>query len=281
MQNEKRLKIGVFDTGFGGLTVLRQLIKNLPQADYIFLGDNKRAPYGQKPISLIKKYSKELVDFLTHKNLDALVIACNTITAYCLEDIQKSFPDLLVVGTIQPAMEALKKSIQEGERQNSIKVGLIATSATVQSKEYDKAFTHYFPGHSLISLATPPLAALVEEGHIQDSLSFLEVDKALSPLKKENLSQLILGCTHYPVLKEEIQASLGPQVLLIDPAEAISQEVIQRLKNKILPSQNSPGQVAIYASDQVERYQEILEKDSFFDSVEYKIQLVHLPHAEK
>ena len=215
--NNKR-PIGIFDSGIGGLTVLKEIIRVLPGEDTLYLGDTAHLPYGTKSGETVIKYSIQNTRFLLQFNVKLLVVACNTASAVSLSALRKEF-SLPLVGVIEAGARAAAKVTKNG------KVGIIGTETTVRSSAYTKAIKAIHAGIDTIGQACPLFVPLVEEGWIQDDITLSVVERYLAPLKKEGIDTLVLGCTHYPLLKKAIQQVMGSGVALIDSAEETALEV--------------------------------------------------------
>ena len=217
MTNAKR-PIGIFDSGIGGLTVLKEIIRVLPGEDTLYLGDTAHLPYGTKSEETVIKYSIQNTRFLLQFNIKLLVVACNTASAVSLFVLRKEF-SLPLVGVIEAGARAAAKVTKNG------KVGIIGTETTVRSSAYTKAIKAIHAGIDTIGQACPLFVPLVEEGWIHDDITLSVVERYLTPLKKEGIDTLVLGCTHYPLLKKAIQQVMGSGVALIDSAEETALEV--------------------------------------------------------
>ena len=200
--------IGFLDSGVGGLTVVKELKRQLPYEEIVYIGDSARAPYGPRPADQIKTYTKELVDFLLTKDVKMIVIACNTATAVAWEEIKESL-DIPVLGVILPGASAAIKNTKSG------KVGVIGTAMTIQSDIYKEKIQAFSPQTQVESLACPKFAPMVESGVLTSSLAKKVVYESLAPLVGK-VDTLVLGCTHYPLLKPIIHNVMGPDVQLID-----------------------------------------------------------------
>lgn len=218
--------IGFLDSGVGGLTVVKEMQKQLPKESFIYIGDNARCPYGPRSSEEIARFTMQLVGFLLKKNIKLLVIACNTATAVCFEHLQAEL-DIPVVGMIDPgARGAMRMTTKQG-------VGIIGTEATIVSKQYQNALTQKNPQLRIHSLACPSFVNLVESGEIKSAVAKKTVAKTLLPLKSRQLDTLILGCTHFPLLSDLIQKYMGEEVALVNPGQEAIGEVsfyLDRLK---------------------------------------------------
>lgn len=207
LSNER--PIGFIDSGVGGLTVVKEAMRQLPNEEILYVGDTARCPYGPRPPKQVIEFTWQMTRFLLKKNIKMLVIACNTATAVALEEIKKSV-DIPVIGVIQPgARAALKAS-------NNSRVGVIGTLGTVKSDSYKNELQEKAPDTYVTSLACPKFVPVVESNQFASSVAKKIVSETLKPLKLENLDTLILGCTHYPLLRPIIQNVMGQQITLID-----------------------------------------------------------------
>ena len=211
------MKIGVFDSGIGGLTVLKALLDHYPEVDFVYLGDTARVPYGTKSAQTVIRYSLECADFLMGEGIDLLVIACNTASSYALDVLKESLP-VPVFGVIDPGV---KKAIENTKG----KVGVIGTRATVLSGSYKELLERY--GVKVYQKTCPLFVPLVEEGIIKGPIAESIIDYYLKELKESGVDTLILGCTHYPLLKPLIEEYMGEDVKVIDSAQAVALEISQ------------------------------------------------------
>lgn len=200
--------IGFLDSGVGGLTVVRELMRQLPHEEVIYIGDSARAPYGPRPAEQIREYTWELVNFLLTKNVKMIVIACNTATAIVWEEVKAKL-DIPVLGVILPGASAAIKSTQDG------RIGVIGTAMTVKSDTYRKSIEVLSPSVSVTSLACPKFVPIVESNEINTSVAKKVVYESLAEMVGK-VDTLILGCTHFPLLRPIIQNVMGPAVKLID-----------------------------------------------------------------
>lgn len=201
--------IGFIDSGVGGLTVIKEALKQLPNERLIYLGDTARCPYGPRPIEQVVRYTWEMTNFLLAKNIKMLVIACNTATAVALEEIRDAL-NIPVVGVILPGTRAALKATKKN------RIGVIGTMGTIQSQSYEKALLSKVPTACITSLACPRFVPIVESNEIYSSVAKKIVAQTLQPLVFKQLDTLILGCTHYPLLRSLIQNVVGNNVTLID-----------------------------------------------------------------
>jgi glutamate racemase len=251
--------IGVFDSGFGGLTVLRSLISHMPQARYAFIGDTARLPYGSKSRRTIARYAAQSAQFLVQEQgAEFLVIACNTASALALDAIKEAVPHIPVLGVIEPGAEAARAATQSGD------VLVIATDATVQSHAYLAACRER--GLRAIEKACPLLVPLVEEGWIDHPVTAEVIDIYLNELRAEAAEYgfkpdaLVLGCTHYPLLRETFEHAVRPGVTVIDSAESTAQAAIELFNGRVTsPAADEPRdtEVRCFATDSVEKFERL------------------------
>jgi glutamate racemase len=204
--------IGIFDSGVGGLTVLKEIFKALPQEDTIYLGDTARVPYGTKSPETVTRYAHEITSFLVKRDIKLLVAACNTASAVSLDSLKNRF-DLPIVGVIEPGARRAASVTK------SRKVGVIGTEGTIRSSAYAKAIKRINPEIEVITQACPLFVPLAEEGWVDNEVTRLTARTYLHGLKEEGVDTLVLGCTHYPILKGIIAEVMGEGVTLVDSAE--------------------------------------------------------------
>lgn len=219
MSIDKRNKpIGVFDSGIGGLTVLKEIIKELPGEDIIYLGDTARVPYGIRSAETVIKYSFENTKFLCSRDIKLLVVACNTASSVSLDAIKSSI-SIPVIGVIEPGAKAAVRATQNK------KVGVIGTEATVKSSSYTKAIKAIDESVEVFGLACPLFVPLVEEGWTEGNIATLIARQYLDGIRDKGIDTIVLGCTHYPLLKKVIADVMGEGVTLIDSAVETSREI--------------------------------------------------------
>ena len=210
--------IGIFDSGLGGLTVAKEIFKQLPYEDVIYFGDTARVPYGNKSKKTITKFSLENADFLKKHNVKLIVVACNTACSLSLQALKKKI-DIPIVGVIEPAV---KKAIQISKNG---KIGIIGTNSTINSKAYDKKINKIDKAMQVSSKSCPLFVPLVEEGWLNKDITYKIANTYLDCFKKRNVDTLILACTHYPLLKKVISTIMGPKVKLVDSASEVAKVV--------------------------------------------------------
>jgi len=219
----KNKAIGIFDSGIGGLTVYKALKEKMPSERIIYLGDTARLPYGSKSAETIVRFSDGNALFLLTKNVKMIVVACNSASSYAVSYLQEKL-DIPVLGVIEPGAEAAAMAGRE-------KIGIIGTAATIKSRSYEKAILEKKPEIPVLSKACPLFVPLVEEGWIDHRVTRLVAEEYLLPLKDEGIDALVLGCTHYPVLKNVIEQVLGKGVTLIDSAITTAAKTASILKS--------------------------------------------------
>lgn len=224
----RSLPIGIFDSGVGGLTVYRALHEQLDNERFIYLGDTARVPYGTKSLATIERYAIENARFLETKGIKLLVVACNTASALALPAIRRSV-NVEVVGVIEPGAEAAVKASKTG------RIGVIATEATIQSGAYKRAISAVDSSARVTMEACPLFVSLAEEGWAETEVARLVAVKYLDRIRNSGVDTLVLGCTHYPILRNVIQNVIG-DVLLVDSGEAVASEVDALLRKRALCS---------------------------------------------
>jgi glutamate racemase len=215
---DPKLPIGIFDSGVGGLTVYRALHERLQNERFVYLGDTARVPYGTKSLATVERYAVENSRFLQSHGIKLLVVACNTASALALPAIRKAV-EVPVVGVIEPGARAAVLAANDGQ------IGVIATEATVQSHAYAKAIASIDPSLSVIEKACPLFVSLAEEGWAESDVARIVTSDYLSELKDKSVEVVVLGCTHYPILRKVIADAVGFDVKLIDSGEATAGEV--------------------------------------------------------
>ena len=242
--------IGVFDSGLGGLTVLRELARIMPEEDLVYFGDTGRVPYGGRSKDILVKYAQQDVTFLRTFNPKAIVIACGTVSSTAL-DVLREENDIPVFGVVEPAVRAAAQLTKNG------KIGLIGTKASIRSGAYERALDALRPGTAVTARACPLLVPLVENGRFQpgDIVAETVAAEYLAPVKASGADALILGCTHYPLLKEIIGAYMGPDVALVDVGEQCARWVKKQLEWDGLRNERpGAGRHRYYVSDSTEDF---------------------------
>ena len=249
------IPVGIFDSGIGGLTVVRQVSKLLPKEKLIYFGDTARVPYGSKSPRVVREFALQDALFLSDKKVKAIIIACNTASAEALELLQNEF-DIPIIGVIKPGADAAATITKNG------KIGVIGTYGTIASGAYKTELLAFDSSLEVESAACPLLVPLVEEGWESKDITKEIVREYLSPLMDKEIDTLILGCTHYPVLKPLIMEVVGEEVVLIDSAEASAVELERILNDKDLSAANEDISVEheYYVSDFPFKFKETAER---------------------
>ena len=245
--------IGIFDSGIGGLTVVKRFLSTLPNEDIIYFGDTARVPYGSKSNSTVIEYSLQNAKFLLDKNVKAIVVACNTASSVAIQELRNSF-DVPIIGMIGPGS---KTAIRETTNK---KVGVIGTRATIGNHAYAKRIKSLEPSIKVFEKECPLFVPLAEEGWIKKNATYEIAEEYLKELREKEIDTLVLGCTHYPILAEVIQKVIRRNVKLIDSGIA-SAEVVKEvlMKRNLLSENKSKGQSEFYVSDIPAKFKEIAE----------------------
>lgn len=215
-----RPRIGIFDSGVGGLTVLRGIIDLLPGCDTVYFGDTGRFPYGPKPAEDVRQYAHQIAAWLVEQSVDLIVIACNSATAVALTSLKAELP-VPVIGVIEPGVRAAARASSGG------RVGVIATVGTVRSGAYQETAAAVAPQLQLTCWATPGFVEFVEAGEVESEQLYVLAERLLMPLQAAEVDTLVLGCTHYPLIARCISAVMGPQVVLVSSAEETAFAVLR------------------------------------------------------
>ena len=243
-----RRPIGVFDSGIGGLTVVRALLQRLPHESLVYFGDTARVPYGNKSPETVRRYSREILDFLLARDVKLVVVACNTASAHALAELTRVSP-VPVEGVIEPGARAAVRASRSG------RIGVIGTAGTVASGAYRKAIEALDGGVEITSQACPLFVPLVEEGWLDHTATRLVAEAYLAPLRSHAIDTLVLGCTHYPLLKPLLAGLLGPAITLIDSADETAAAVARRLAASTLHAPRAvEGRAHFVVSDDPKRF---------------------------
>jgi glutamate racemase len=246
--------IGIFDSGIGGLTVMKEIVRCLPKQSIVYLGDTARVPYGEKSPEAVTRFSIENGIFLVDQNVKLLVIACNTASCFALEKLQRLFK-IPVVGVIEPAVsEAVHVTKNK-------KFGILGTKGTVRSGSYQREIEKRIPGAKVVSVACPLFVPFIEEGWVDHPALDIIVKDYLLPLKQENVDTVLLGCTHYPMLANLIRKELGPTVTVLDSAGAAARLVAEMLeKENGAQSVQTGAEYQFFVSDDPEKFRMLGQK---------------------
>ncbi len=224
--------LGVFDSGVGGLTVVRELNRLLPHESIVYLGDTARVPYGNKSPEAVQRYALEDSQFLISRDVKAIVVACNTASAFALEGLKQSL-DIPVIGVIRPGVEAAIAETRSG------KIGIIATAGTIASKAYQNLILSIKPEAEISAVATPLLVPLIEENWLSHPASRMVAEEYLAPFLESGVDTLVLACTHYPMIRPLLQDICGEQVVLVDSATTCARHTLKQLQEKNLQTNQS------------------------------------------
>jgi glutamate racemase len=251
MTDRANLPIGVFDSGIGGLTVVRELVRTLPNESILYFGDTARVPYGSKSSATVLRYSREAAAFLMAREVKAVVIACNTATAHAGGALSAELP-VPVVGVIEPGARAAVAASRTG------RIGVIGTAGTIRSGAYDLAVRRLLPDSRVYAQPCPLFVPLVEEGLIGHEASRLIALQYLQPLKEMDVDVLILGCTHYPLMHTLIDDVMGPQVSLVDSAAETARDVANLLdRHGLRRTGAEPPEHTFVSSDSPLRFRDV------------------------
>lgn len=249
--NKRNYSIGVFDSGLGGLTVVKELMRQLPDEHIVYFGDTARVPYGTKSKDSIIEFSKENVQFLLKQKVKMIIVACNSSSSFALPSLRKKF-SIPIVGVIEPGA---KKACSVTSNK---KIGVIATSATIQSRKYNREIKRISKKNSVFVQPCPLFVPLVEEGWFRDKATKDIARKYLSSMIKSKVDTLILGCTHYPLLKSVIRSVMGKNVFLVDSAKQVAAEVKLLLKERDLQNvSRRPGAHKFFVSDKPQHFKDL------------------------
>ncbi len=242
------LPIGVFDSGVGGLTVAKEIMSQLPKESVLYFGDTARVPYGNKSEETVIAYSRQIARFLCSHSVKAIVVACNTASAYALETLVKELT-VPVIGVVKPGARTAARITKTG------RIGVIATNGTIKSGLYERYIAGISPELRVFGQACPLFVPLVEEGMRKDPITKMMAERYLEPLLKEQIDTLVLGCTHYPLLTEVIGEVAGPSVTLVNPAYETARELGEMLTKRGLRKQSDePATHRFFVSDGEEQF---------------------------
>lgn len=262
--------IGVFDSGVGGLTVFREISRALPGEPLVYLGDSARVPYGTKSPETIQRYAREAAHFLLERDVKMLVVACNTATAAALPILERELP-IPVIGVVEPGARAAV-AVTRG------RVGVIATEGTVRSRAYTRAIHAIDERIEVIEQPCPLFVALAEEGWAGTNVAKEVAEAYLGPLLNEAIDTLVLGCTHYPILRSTIAQVTGKRVTIVDSAETTARAVEAALHDSSIRADESDPKYQFLVTDAAERFLRIAE--TFLDHAVDHLDLVDIAHDQ-
>lgn len=273
MKPENMAAIGIFDSGIGGLTVVKSVMKTLPNENIIYFGDTARVPYGIKSVETVREYAIQITDFLIRKKVKMILIACNTVAAAAeLMLIEKCKPHKIpILGVIDAGAKAAIQVPLEHK-----KIGVIGTLATVGSGAYEKALHILNPDLQIYSKACPLLVPIAEEGWADSDIARQTLEIYLESFKNKELDALILGCTHYPLFREQIKNVLNdPSMAIVDSADSIAQKARELLQNHDLLNEGEAGTFQCFVTDKPQRFQQLAEL--FLGQRINRVEIVSLP----
>lgn len=272
MTLDREAPIGVFDSGVGGLTVAREIMRNLPNERIVYFGDTARVPYGSKSNETILRYSRQIIRFLQTQGVKAIVIACNTASALALDTVEQEF-DLPIIGVVKPGAQVAV------EATGNNRIGIIGTEATVNSRLYPRLIQEQNPKITVFAKSCPLFVPLVEEGWTKDAITEEVARRYLKELQEKEIDTLILGCTHYPLLRSVIHRIMGEAVTLVNPAYETAVALGRLLEEQNLSGNRNAEREAVhrfYVSDAAERF------ERFADSVlPYNVEVTQQIHIEE
>lgn len=243
-------KIGVFDSGIGGLTVVRELKRELPGESLVYFGDLARLPYGSKSKENIVAFSHQIIKFLMEQDVKAIIIACGTASSNALTEMQAAY-DLPIMGVVEPGAREAVRSTQNK------RIGVIATQATIRTGEYERRMKAEDASITVCSMACPLFVPLVEEGWFDDPVTEAVTKRYLQSLKEQQVDTLILGCTHYPMLRQTIARQMGPEVKLVNPSLSAARELKEFLTATDRLSDREQGEACFYVTDSTEHFEHL------------------------
>ena len=250
MEIDKNAPIGVFDSGVGGLTVAREIMRNLPAEKIVYFGDTARVPYGNKSRETIIRYSRQILHFLKEQQVKAIVVACNTASAFALDAVSEGL-EIPILGVIEPGAK-----VAAAQTRNN-RIGVIGTAGTVGSRIHEQYLKRLNPELTVVGQPCPLFVSLVEEGWIQDPVTTLVAQRYLETLKQAEIDTLILGCTHYPLIYETIRQVMGEGVRLVDPAYETALELRRLLEaQELLSTRREPEEFPhrFFVSDLADKF---------------------------
>lgn len=250
MDCKKTAPIGVFDSGVGGLTVAREITRQLPDENIVYFGDTARVPYGSKSKTNIIRFAEQIIRFLQTKEVKAIVIACNTASALALEAVRDEF-DVPIMGVVIPGARAAVEATARN------KIGVVATDATVHSRMYTKVIGKMDPEVSVIEKACPLFVPLVEEGFKEHHVTREIIDYYLASMKESDIDTMILGCTHYPLLRSKIREYMGEQIQIVNPAYETAMDLKQLLEENDMVNDGTTeahGICEFFVSDAADKF---------------------------
>jgi len=263
----KNNPIGILDSGLGGLTVLSSIVKELPEEQFIYIGDSQNTPYGKKTEEEIYHLSKRLIEFLVQKKVKLIVVACNTITVSCLDRLRTDYPDMPIVGTVPVIKTAAAVSKKK-------RIGILSTTRTAQS-DYQKHLIEEFASDCVVfNHGTDALVPLIEQGMRGSDEMATTLREVLKPFSNEHIDALALGCTHFPFLEKQMRQILGPEIQLLDSGGAIARQVKRVLEHNDSLATGSDGSLEILTTGNTQVAQDLAA--SVLEEVQFSVEKVRL-----
>ena len=247
MDSPENLPIGLFDSGVGGLTVMREVARLLPNESIIYLGDTARVPYGTRSPEVIQKYTLEAASFLLKRKIKLLILACHTACSHAFDLLQSQYP-VPIIGVTRTGLQQLVQTTQNR------RVAILGTPSTIRSGLYQKRLAEQAPDIEVCSVSCPLFVPLIEEGLLDHPATKLIAAHYLAPLREKKIDTALLACTHYPLLRSVIQEVLGPGVSLIEPAEGTAQEALRYLSSAHQLCSRAKKRFQFYATDDPEKF---------------------------
>ena len=261
MESRKTAPVGVFDSGVGGLTVAREISRQLPKENIVYFGDTARVPYGSKSQNTIIRFSEQIIRFLKTKQVKAIVIACNTASALALDAVRDEF-DIPIMGVVIPGARAAVEATKNR------KVGVVGTDATVQSGMYTKVIREMAPDITVIEKACPLFVPLVEEGFKEHVVTQEIIEYYLESMKHTDIDAMILGCTHYPLIRSKIREYMGGRIQIVNPAYETAMDLKKMLEERGMANDGTTEQhsrYSFYVSDAAEKFRRFANTVMPFD----------------
>ena len=261
MESRKTAPVGVFDSGVGGLTVAREISRQLPKENIVYFGDTARVPYGSKSQNTIIRFSEQIIRFLKTKQVKAIVIACNTASALALDAVRDEF-DIPIMGVVSPGARAAVEATKNR------KVGVVGTDATVQSGMYTKVIREMAPDITVTEKACPLFVPLVEEGFKEHVVTQEIIEYYLESMKHTDIDAMILGCTHYPLIRSKIREYMGDRIQIVNPAYETAMDLKKMLEERGMANDGTTEQhsrYSFYVSDAAEKFRRFANTVMPFD----------------
>ncbi len=267
MESKKGAPVGVFDSGVGGLTVVREIIRQLPDENIVYFGDTARVPYGSKSQKTVIRFSEQIIRFLKTKQVKAIVIACNTASALALDIVREEF-DVPILGVVAPGARAAVKATRNR------KIGVVGTDATVRSGVYTKVIQGIDPQIRVIEKACPLFVPLVEEGFKEHEVTREIIEYYLESLRATDIDAMILGCTHYPLLRSRIREYMGKEIQIVNPAYETAIDLKTLLEDQDMANKGfdpSGSRYEFYVSDMADKFRQFANTVMPFDVPETNV----------